>query len=370
MFDHAFTLSVVVPCYNEEKTLAHCMERLLAIRDDMLSLEILIVDDRSTDASLTVARELAAKEPAIRVLAHERNMGKGAALRTGFANATGDFVAIQDADLEYDPQDLRRLVKPLVDDEADVVFGSRYLKPHARRVLHFWHSLMNKGLTFLSNLFTDLDLTDMETCYKLFRREVIQSIDLREERFGFEPEVTAKVAQMRLRVYEMAVAYHGRTTLEGKKINWKDGLRALYCILRYSAHKAPVPIQFLVYLFIGGACALANLVVFWLLSSAGAGLTASVVGAFVVAAAANYLLCITLLFRHGVRWGAAGELAVYAGVVAAVGLFDLTIMQTLVAAGASPTCSKITADLMGLALNFAGRRYIVFPEPPAGPWRV
>ena len=230
-YPRAFSLTLVVPCYNEEHTLAACIERVQEIADDQLQLEIIIVNDASTDKSLEKARELEATYSNVRVLSHDKNQGKGAALRTGFEHATGEFVGVQDADLEYDPMDLRRLVRPLVDDRADVVFGSRYLSQGERRVLYFWHSLMNRGITLLSNMFTDMGLTDVETCYKLFKREIIQAVDIKENRFGFEPEITAKVGQMRCRVYEAPISYQGRTYAEGKKINWKDGIKAIFAIL-------------------------------------------------------------------------------------------------------------------------------------------
>src|SRR5215470_9538812 len=236
-------LSIVIPCYNEEKTLEGCVESVLAIQSETLELELIIVDDCSTDASLTIARRLAARIPGTVLRHHEKNQGKGAALRTGIASATGDFVAIQDADREYDPRDLVRLLIPLRAGEADVVLGSRFLSFGYHRVLCYWHSLGNRVLTTLSNMLTDLNLTDMETCYKVFRREVIQSITIEENRFGFEPEVVAKVAQMRLRVYEMGISYRGRTYAEGKKIGMRDGWRALYCILKYNLPKVPVAIQ-------------------------------------------------------------------------------------------------------------------------------
>jgi dolichol-phosphate mannosyltransferase len=227
-------LSVVIPCYNEEKTLQACVDSVLAIADATLELELIVVDDCSADGSLAVARRLAERTPGLTVIHHPTNQGKGAALRTGFASATGDFVAVQDADREYDPQDLKKLLMPLRTGEADVVLGSRFLSAGYHRVLYFWHSLGNRFLTLLSNMLTDLNLTDMETCYKVFRREVIQSIAIEENRFGFEPEVVAKIAQMRLRIYEMGISYRGRTYAEGKKIGMKDGWRALYCILKYN----------------------------------------------------------------------------------------------------------------------------------------
>ena len=367
-FARPVTLSVVIPCYNEEATLAHCVERVRAIADDALSLEIIIVDDASEDRSRHEATRLQLEHDNVRVLRHERNRGKGAALRTGFARATGEFVCVQDADLEYDPEDLKRLLVPLVEGRADVVFGSRYLYGGERRVLYFWHSLMNKGLTFVSNMFTDLGLTDMETCYKLFRREIIQSIHIQEDRFGFEPEIVAKVAQMRCRIYEAPVSYQGRTYAEGKKIKARDGLRALYCILHYGAHKAPLPMQFLVYLFIGGLSALANLLLFLILLKALPAIPAAL-GAFYGAAAFNYWLCIHLLFQQYVRWGALKEQAVYLGAVTVIACIDAATTILLMSAGFSAVHAKLTATGLGLALNFLARRFLVFPEAPAGPWK-
>jgi len=231
----------------------------MTIQDPNLTLEVIIVDDGSKDASYTIAMELAEQYAEVNVQQHQKNQGKGAALRTGFTMATGDYVAIHDADLEYDPNDLKKLLRPLLDDEADVVLGSRFLTADTHRVLYFWHSVGNKFLTLLSNMFTDLNLTDMETCYKVFRREVIQSVDIEESRFGFEPEIVAKIAHMRLRIFEMGISYYGRTYEEGKKIGLKDAFRAFYCIFKFNAHRVPVPIQFLVYLFIGGTAALINL---------------------------------------------------------------------------------------------------------------
>jgi dolichol-phosphate mannosyltransferase len=362
------TLSVVIPCFNEEHTLARCLERLIEITDETLSLEIVIVDDCSTDRSLAVARELATKYPGVRVLAHERNRGKGAALRTGFAGVRGDLVAVQDADLEYDPRDLKRLIEPLRRDEADVVLGSRFLSAGSHRVLYFWHYLANRFLTLLSNMFTDLNLTDMETGYKVFRRDVVQALTLEEDRFGIEPELVAKIAHRRLRIFEMGISYAGRTYEEGKKIGWRDAVRALYCILRYNAHSAPLPIQFLVYLVIGGVSALVNLLVFTTFYLAAVPLTAAILTAFVVAAAVNYLLCIVLLFRHRARWKTTLEATLYVALVAGAALVDLALTRALIAAGSSPVVAKALAAAFGVFLNFAGRRFVVFPERGRGPW--
>lgn len=224
-------LSVVMPIYNERPTLAATIERVLALA---LDLELLCVDDGSTDGSLFVLEKLASQHPQIRSFVQPHNMGKGAALRRGILEASGDFVIIQDADLEYDPAEYPLLLEPLLSGKADVVYGSRFMGGRPHRVLYFWHRVGNWILTMLSNAVTNLNLTDMETCYKVFRREIIQSIPLEEDRFGFEPEITVKIAQRRLRVYEVGISYAGRTYEEGKKIGWRDGVRTLWCLLRYS----------------------------------------------------------------------------------------------------------------------------------------
>jgi dolichol-phosphate mannosyltransferase len=227
-------LSIIIPCYNEEKTIAECLRKVLAIADAYLELEIVVVDDASSDRSLKIAEETAAQHPEIVVLKQAKNCGKGAALRAGFARATGDYVVVQDADLEYDPGEIKDLLEPFLKHDADVVFGSRFLGSHAHRVLYFRHYLGNKFLTMLSNFFTDLNLTDIEACYKVFRREVIQNIKLEEDRFGFEPEIVARVARKKLNIYEVGISYYGRTYKDGKKIGWRDGFRALYCIIKYN----------------------------------------------------------------------------------------------------------------------------------------
>ncbi|WP_319405996.1 bifunctional glycosyltransferase family 2/GtrA family protein [uncultured Desulfosarcina sp.] len=362
-------LSIVVPCYDEEATLSRCVDRVLELQDDHLSIEIIIVDDASRDNSLGIARDLEKRFKEIVVFQHDKNMGKGAALRTGFKAATGDFVAIQDADLEYNPMELKNLLIPLKENQADVVIGSRFLSSGAHRVLYFWHSLGNRFLTLLSNMFTDLNLTDMESCYKVFRREIIQQVDLKENRFGFEPEIVAKVSQMRVRVFEIGISYSGRTYEEGKKIGVKDGIRALYCIMKYNAHKSPLPMQFLIYLLIGGTAALFNLIIFLGMYNTGIDASISAPVAFVAAAAINYLLCIFILFKHQAKWTAPMEWLTYVLVVGCVAWVDMAVTRYLLTIGYSPTVSKLTATGIALILNFLGRRFVVFPEKPSGPWR-
>lgn len=224
-------LSVVMPVYNEQATLSEVISRVLAVA---LEIELICVDDGSTDGSREILSQLQAAHPQIRVLLQAKNRGKGAALRRGIQEATGDFIIIQDADLEYDPADYAALLRPLLEGKADVVYGSRFLGSGPHRVLYFWHSVANWMLTLISNALTNMNMTDMETCYKIFRREILQSIAIEEDRFGFEPEITVKIAKRHLRVYEVGISYWGRTYEEGKKIGWKDGYWALWCLLKYS----------------------------------------------------------------------------------------------------------------------------------------
>ena len=225
-------LSIVIPIYNEAATILELLSLVEAINVGM-DKELVLVDDCSRDGTRDILRNVAQDHPDWRVLLHEVNQGKGAALRTGFAAATGDFVLIQDADLEYDPRDYPLLLRPLTENRADVVFGSRFQGGGPHRVCFFWHYLGNKFLTTFSNMMTNLNLTDMEVCYKVFRREVLQTLQLRENRFGFEVEITAKVAKGKWRIFEVPISYYGRSYEEGKKITWKDGFRALWCIVKY-----------------------------------------------------------------------------------------------------------------------------------------
>ncbi len=225
-------LSIVIPCYNEMATIETIVQQVLQV-ELPLDREIIIVDDFSTDGTRDYIAALKDDEVTLKVVYHDVNQGKGAALRTGFKHATGDIILVQDADLEYDPNEYPKLLKPILDGRADVVYGSRFIGGESHRVLYFWHSLANRFLTFMSNMFTDLNLTDMEVCYKVFKKTILDDISVEEDRFGFEPEITAKVARLDCAIYEVGISYYGRTYDEGKKISWKDAVRAVYVILKY-----------------------------------------------------------------------------------------------------------------------------------------
>jgi len=223
------TLSIVIPVYNERETIS---DILTAVEATPFRKEIIVVDDGSSDGTRELLASL--QYANLKIILHDRNQGKGAALQTGFSHATGDIIIIQDADLEYDPEEYPVLLKPILDGKADVVYGSRFAGHGAHRVIYFWHYVGNRFLTLMSNLFTNLNLTDMETCYKVFTREALAGVDIKEKRFGFEPEITAKMAKKKLRIYEVPISYYGRTYEQGKKIDWRDGVRAIWCILKYN----------------------------------------------------------------------------------------------------------------------------------------
>jgi glycosyltransferase involved in cell wall biosynthesis len=225
-------VSIVIPCFNEIKTIDTILRKVLKVHLEA-EKELIVIDDCSTDGTREYLKSIEGKDPSINIFYHSLNQGKGAALRTGFKEATGDIIIIQDADLEYDPNEYKKLLKPITDERADVVFGSRFSGSEEHRVLFFWHYMGNKLLTFLSNMITNLNLTDVEVCYKVFKREILDKITLKENRFGFELEFTTKISRLNCRIYEVGISYFGRTYSEGKKINWKDGFRAIYVILKY-----------------------------------------------------------------------------------------------------------------------------------------
>lgn len=362
------TLSLIIPIYNEENTLNNIVSKTLQIEEETLKLnvdlELVLVDDCSSDNSFEIAKKLAENNDKIKVYHHKKNQGKGAALKTGFQYAQGDFIGIQDADDEYNPFDYLKLLQPLLEDKADVCYGSRYLKQDNRRILYFWHTFMNKGLTLLTNMYTNLDITDMETCYKLFKKDVIKAIapNLKENRFGFEPEVTIYVAKGKYRVYECAINYNPRSYEEGKKIGAKDGFRALYCILHYGAHCAPLPMQFILYLFIGGISAIVNILAFMIFASFCSSLLLNIAMAFILSAAVNYILCVTLLFRHKAYWNSFGEILSYIVTLIIMGAIDYYSTYLFLTLGLGNLFSKSLSSLIGVIGNFLLRKYFVFPE--------
>ena len=363
-------LSLIVPIYNEENTLRNIVDKILALLEEeffkknSLDLEVVLVDDCSKDNSFKIAKELEKNNSKIKVFKNEKNLGKGAALKLGFLKATGDFIGIQDADEEYSPKDYIELLKPMFFNDADVVYGSRYLPKSPKRVLNFWHTKMNNFLTWFSNLYTDLDLTDMETCYKLFKKEVIQKIapKLKENRFGFEPEVTSYIAKENLKIYECAISYSPRSYEEGKKIKAKDGFRALYCIMHYGANKAPLPLELILYFIIGTISAISNIILFLILTRYFNNLLVNVSIAFVFSAVVNYFLCILILFRHKARWSTKGEIFAYILTLAVMGTLDYFVTKGFLFFGLNNFLSKSLSSLVGFFGNFLLRKFFVFKE--------
>jgi len=226
-------ISIIIPCFNEKETISELVNRVYNSNTFKLEKEIIIIDDSSTDGTVDILEKIKNENSNIKIKFHKQNHGKGRCLRDGFSIATGDIILIQDADLEYNPEEYPKLLKPIIENNADVVYGSRFIGGDSHRVLYYWHSVLNKMLTTISNMFTNLNLTDMEVCYKVFKKEILDQIQLTENRFGFEPEVTIKVSRLKCVIYEVGISYYGRTYKEGKKINWKDGVRALFVIIKY-----------------------------------------------------------------------------------------------------------------------------------------
>jgi dolichol-phosphate mannosyltransferase len=314
-------------------------------------LEIIIVDDCSTDLSPQIAEELSAKYDEIIFIKHEINKGKGAALRTGFKIVSGDYVAIQDADLEYDSNDLKNLLIPLVNGNADVVIGSRFLTVGPHRVLYFWHSMGNKMLTFLSNMLTDLNLTDIESGYKVFKREIIQKIEIKENRFGVEPELIAKVSKLKLRIYEMGVSYFGRTYEEGKKINYKDGFRALYCIFKYNISGAPTPVRTGLYIFFGIIAVLLNLAFFNALILPKFKIELSILLAFAVTS----IICYPIMRGGKTNFYTVKPYA-YFIILILLGFLDLITTKLFIYTGLALSFAKVFSMILILIFNRIIRR--------------
>jgi len=358
--------SIIIPVYNEEKFLKNIVEDVLKIQKDEyliqnnIQLEIIIVDDCSNDNSLKIAKEL--ENDIIKVFSHSINQGKGAALKTGFIKAEGNYIGIQDADREYNPKDYINLIKTLIENNCDVVYGSRFLNSKTKNIIDFLHTFVNKFLTFTSNLLTNLKLTDMETCYKLFKKEVIKQIipKLKENRFGFEPEITAYIAKNNYKILECPIKYNPRSYKEGKKIGIKDGIRALYCIFHYSAHYSNTFIQIMIYFFIGGFSAVINIILFLILIKIKINLNLSIFIAFIISAIINYLLCILILFKHKARWSQKGEIITYIITLIVMGLLDFGFTNLFLILNFGNFLAKTISNVIGFLGNFLFRKYFVF----------
>ena len=360
--------SLIIPVFNEEKTLKDIISEVLTIENDIffknnnISLELVLIDDFSSDNSYNILKSF--ESPKMKVLKHSKNLGKGAAIKTGLMAATGDFIGIQDADMEYNPKEYIKLLKTMIENNADVVYGSRYLANDNKRVLNFWHTLMNKGLTLFSNMYTNLTLTDMETCYKLFKKDVIKKIapKLKENRFGFEPEVTSYIAQEKCKIYECAISYNPRSYDEGKKIKAKDGFRALYCIMHYGKSSISLPFQFILYTLIGGICAIANILLFLFLTKIIDNLLINISISFVFSALLNYILCIIFLFKHNAHFKTFGEILAYIITLIIMGSVDYICTLAFLNLEMNNLLSKSLSNIVGLFGNFLLRKYFVFFE--------
>lgn len=364
------TASIIIPCYNEGSTLSACVERVMAIADENLGLEIIIVDDGSDDGSRAIAESLSQAHKNITTLVHEKNRGKGAALRTGIQKATEDIVAVQDADLEYNPQDLKKMISLIGSDKADVVIGSRFLTGGQHRVLYFWHSLGNRVLTFLSNMLTDMNLTDMESCYKVFKRDIIKDIEIRENRFGFEPEIIAKIAEKRPRIYEIGISYYGRTYEEGKKINAKDGIRALYCIIRYNACRAPIPLQFLCYIPLVLAASLVGLAVFSISAHLTNGFYATTAPAFIVFVLLQTFGAMLLIFNGRENWSRLLKMVTHTVNSVITLVLGLTLTATLNGGLPSDLKTLMAGFFLSALWYYVSNRFIISPRSPLSPEHV
>ncbi len=362
--ENSTTVTVIVPCYNERQTLRAIVERLRAIEEATTRLDIHIVDDGSTDGCGQIAKELSREYANVRASLHPKNRGKGAALRTGYKEAKGDIVAVQDADLEYDPRDLKKMIDLVKEDRADVVVGSRFLTGDAHRVLYFWHSVGNRLITFLSNMLTDLNLTDVEACYKVFKRDFLEDIEFCEDRFGIEPEIIAKIAERRPRIYEVGITYSGRTYEEGKKIGVADGFRALHCIFRYNAYRAPIPLQLLYFSLFNLLGLLLNLGVFKFLTTNAVEVPRAVVISFLIYASFQAGCVSPLLFRKHSRWTSAIEPVIHGAALVTAAVVDFSATATLADIGFSIHTSKTLALLATIFYLYYWYRFIVYSAKP------
>ena len=334
-----------------------CVLKLLEISNKDFEIEIIVVDDCSNDNSYQIAIELAKKNTEISVCKHKLNLGKGAAIRTGLKKITGDFVAIQDADLEYNPKDLKKLLVPLINNDADVVLGSRFLTDGIHRVLYFWHYIGNRFLTLLSNLFTNLNISDMETCYKVFRRQILEEIELKENRFGFEPEIVAKISHRNLRIYETGISYYGRTYEEGKKIKPIDGLKAIYYIIYYNAYKSHWSVQLVLFSIIWLLTNAIDYILYSLLY-----LNQMIAFDYIIIPLVNYYFIINILFRRGAKWNLSVEIPLFIFCFAVIKYFKFLFYKYDISLLTGAVNSIVIIDSIFIILNFIVIKFVIFPK--------